>query len=73
MTPLPEVEELVEAARSGDAAAWDALVDRYLPLVTAVIGRFRLSPSEREKIDRPNISLRTQSFAVMEMSFGKEA
>ena len=29
--PLPEVEELVEAARAGDAAAWDALVDRYLP------------------------------------------
>ena len=38
MSPLPEVEELVEAARAGDAA-WDDLVDRYLPLVTAVIRR----------------------------------
>src|SRR3954462_11380639 len=44
LMPQPlEVEQLVEAARAGDAAAWDALVDRYLPLVTAVIRRLRLS------------------------------
>ena len=52
MSPLPEVEELVEAARAGDAAAWDALVDRYLPLVTAVIRRLRLSPADADDVNQ---------------------
>ena len=52
MTPLPEVEELVEAARAGDAAAWDALVDRFLPLVTAVIRRLRLSPADADDVNQ---------------------
>jgi RNA polymerase sigma factor (sigma-70 family) len=48
----PEVEQLVEAARAGDAAAWDALVDRYLPLVTAVIRRLRLSPADADDVNQ---------------------
>ena len=40
------------AARAGDAAAWDALVDRYLPLVTAVIGRLRLSPADADDVNQ---------------------
>jgi len=48
----PEVQELVEAARAGDGAAWDALVDRYLPLVTAVIRRLRLSPSDADDVNQ---------------------
>jgi RNA polymerase sigma factor (sigma-70 family) len=52
MTPLSEVEELVDAARAGDAAAWDALVDRYLPLVTAVIRRLRLSPADADDVNQ---------------------
>jgi RNA polymerase sigma factor (sigma-70 family) len=48
----PEVEQLVEAARNGDAAAWDALVDRYLPLVTAVIRRLRLSPADADDVNQ---------------------
>ena len=52
MPQLPEVEELVEAARAGDAAAWDALVDRYLPLVTAVIRRLRLSPADADDVNQ---------------------
>ena len=52
MSPFPEVEELVEAARAGDAAAWDALVDRYLPLVTAVIRRLRLSPADADDVNQ---------------------
>jgi RNA polymerase sigma factor (sigma-70 family) len=51
--PQPlEVEQLVEAARAGDAAAWDALVDRYLPLVTAVIRRLRLSPADADDVNQ---------------------
>jgi RNA polymerase sigma factor (sigma-70 family) len=54
-TPLhrpPEVEQLVESARAGDAAAWDALVGRYLPLVTAVIRRLRLSPADADDVNQ---------------------
>ena len=47
-----DVEQLVAAARAGDSAAWDDLVDRYLPLVTAVIGRFRLSPSDADDVNQ---------------------
>src|SRR3954465_4617850 len=51
--PQPlEVEQLVEAARAGDAAAWDALVDRYLPLVTSVIRRLRLSPADADDVNQ---------------------
>src|SRR3954469_20433346 len=52
MTGLEEVEQLVESARAGDAAAWDALVDRYLPLVTAVIRRLRLSASDADDVNQ---------------------
>ena len=47
-----DVEQLVAAARPGDAAAWDDLVDRYLPLVTAVIGRLRLSPADADDVNQ---------------------
>jgi RNA polymerase sigma factor (sigma-70 family) len=47
-----DVEQLVAAARAGDSAAWDDLVDRYLPLVTAVIGRFRLSASDADDVNQ---------------------
>ncbi|HRK46808.1 MAG TPA: sigma factor, partial [Nocardioides sp.] len=52
MDQPPEVAQLVAAARAGDAAAWDALVDRYLPLVTAVIRRLRLSPSDADDVNQ---------------------
>jgi RNA polymerase sigma factor (sigma-70 family) len=38
------IGELVSAANRGDAAAWNQLVDRYSPLLVAVIRRFRLPP-----------------------------
>src|SRR3954447_14862361 len=52
MPEAPEVEQLVESARAGDAAAWDALVDRYLPLVTAVIRRLRLSAADADDVNQ---------------------
>jgi RNA polymerase sigma factor (sigma-70 family) len=48
----PSIEHVVGAARAGDAEAWDELVDRYLPLVTAVIARFRLSASDAADVNQ---------------------
>src|SRR3954465_5790549 len=52
MPQPPEVEQLVEAAPAGDAAAGAALVERYLPLVTAVIRRLRLSASDADDVNQ---------------------
>src|SRR4051794_1962187 len=52
MPEPPEVEELVASARGGDAAARGALVDRYLPLVTAVIRRLRLSAADADDVNQ---------------------
>ena len=46
------VEELVARARAGDQVAWNALGDRYLPLVNAVIGRFRLSRADADDVNQ---------------------
>lgn len=46
----PAVVDLVERARAGDQAAWDAIVERYAPLVWAVCRRFGLSGADAEDI-----------------------
>ena len=46
MTTQDTVTSLVTAARDGDSAAWNALVERYLPLVVSVARRYRLRPDE---------------------------
>ncbi len=46
----PEVVALVTAARDGDAAAWDRLVERYAPLVWATCRGFRLSAADTEDV-----------------------
>ena len=46
MTEEHAVTTMVEAARAGDTAAWNGLVDRYVPLVRAVAGRYQLSADE---------------------------
>lgn len=38
----PGVADLVAAAAAGDAQAWDAIVDRYAPLVMSVVRRYRM-------------------------------
>src|SRR3954468_10243376 len=52
MAQAREVEELVQSARSGDSGAWDALVDRYLPLVSAIIRRLRLSAADADDVNQ---------------------
>ncbi len=46
------VEVLVAAARDGDSEAWDALVERYLPLVTAIISRHRLTGADADDVNQ---------------------
>ncbi len=52
MQQTPAVEHLVDAAREGDQEAWNALVDRFLPLVTAIIARYRLSTSDADDVNQ---------------------
>lgn len=40
------VADLVHAAVSGDEQAWDALVERYSPLLMSVLRRYRMSPDD---------------------------
>jgi RNA polymerase sigma factor (sigma-70 family) len=46
------VDDLVSRARAGDQAAWNAIVDRFLPLVDAVIARFRLSSADADDVNQ---------------------
>ncbi|GAB4001313.1 RNA polymerase sigma factor [Nocardioides ultimimeridianus] len=43
---------LVPAARAGDGSAWDALVERFRPLVEAVVGAHRLTASDRDDVSQ---------------------
>lgn len=43
---------LVPAAREGDQSAWNAIVDRFLPLVGAIIRRHRLSEADGDDVSQ---------------------
>jgi RNA polymerase sigma factor (sigma-70 family) len=43
-----QVTDLVTRARDGDRQAWDALVERYAPLVWSICRRYRLSGADAE-------------------------
>lgn len=51
MTVAPDIAEwpdtrLVQECREGNAAAWDALIVRYGPLIYGIARRFRLTPED---------------------------
>ena len=46
------VDELVERARAGDQASWNAIVDRFIPLVNSVIAKFRLSSADADDVNQ---------------------
>jgi RNA polymerase sigma factor (sigma-70 family) len=46
----PTVVALVKRAAGGDSAAWDEIVERYVPLVWAICARFQLSNHDREDV-----------------------
>ena len=46
------IDTLVAQARTGDQDAWNAIVDRYAPLVWAVCHNFRLSSSDAADVSQ---------------------
>ncbi len=46
------VTDLVARARNGDKQAWDALVERYAPLVWSICRRHRLGGAEASDVGR---------------------
>jgi RNA polymerase sigma factor (sigma-70 family) len=50
--PWAQLDDLVAGARRGERCAWDALVERYRPLVRAVASGYRLNGRDVEDIDQ---------------------
>lgn len=46
------VPMLVRAASNGDPQAWEALIDRFLPMVRGIVGRFRLLPADAADVNQ---------------------
>ena len=46
----PTVSELVARAKDGDKQAWDALVERYAPLIWSICRRHRLSRADADDV-----------------------
>ena len=44
------VTDLVSRARTGDKRAWDALVERYAPLIWSICRRYRLGRADAEDV-----------------------
>jgi RNA polymerase sigma factor (sigma-70 family) len=50
MDPSDSLQALVSSAKEGDQDAWNAIVERYLPLVCAVVRRHRLSEADGDDV-----------------------
>jgi RNA polymerase sigma factor (sigma-70 family) len=50
--PAEPVAALLRRAGEGDQSAWDALVDRYLPLVSSLIARHRLGGADADDVNQ---------------------
>ena len=48
----PALIDLVAAVRGGDRQAWDALVDRYAPLIWSICRRHQLSHADAEDVSQ---------------------
>ena len=46
----PSVNDLVAGAKNGEQQAWDALVERYTPLIWSICRRHRLSSADAEDV-----------------------
>ena len=55
-SPGSGLPALVAAAISGDQRAWSALVERFAPLVTSVVRRFRLTPADADDIAQNGVA-----------------
>lgn len=52
MDQTADVGALVDRARQGDQQAWDELVERFLPLVSALIARHRLRGHDADDVNQ---------------------
>jgi RNA polymerase sigma factor (sigma-70 family) len=50
MADYPSVTDLVTHAKNGEQRAWDALVERYAPLIWSVCRRYRLEGADIEDV-----------------------
>jgi RNA polymerase sigma factor (sigma-70 family) len=50
MADYPSVADLVTRARNGEQQAWDALVERYAPLIWSICRRYRLERADAEDV-----------------------
>jgi len=50
LTADSQVIDLVASVRSGDRRAWDALVDRYAPLVWSICRKYRLGRADADDV-----------------------
>ncbi len=51
--PIPgdaPVTDLVMRARDGDRQAWEAIVERYAPLVWSICRRYRLADADADDV-----------------------
>jgi len=48
----PSVTDLVIRARNGDSRAWDALVERYAPLIWSICRRYRLDSADAQDVNQ---------------------
>src|SRR5262245_27458090 len=46
------IPDLVSRARAGDSEAWNALVERFLPLVFSVLTRYRMTRADAEDVNQ---------------------
>jgi RNA polymerase sigma factor (sigma-70 family) len=51
-SPPQLVTDLVIQARNGDKLAWDALVERYAPLIWSICRRYRLGGADTDDVGR---------------------
>ena len=52
MSDDPSITDLVTCAAHGDEQAWDALVERYAPLVWSICRRYRLSDADTHDVSQ---------------------
>ena len=50
MASYLSVTDLVTRAKNGEQQAWDALVERYAPLIWSICRRYRLEAADAEDV-----------------------
>jgi DNA-directed RNA polymerase specialized sigma24 family protein len=67
------VRDLVARARSGDRQAWDALVERYAPLIWSICRRHRLGQADADDVGWLSTTTRRECLRVLSAAQGPHA